>query len=1034
MAQLTAEQLRELLGPRRDSPAPAVTPAAPTVDAPPEGEGRGVIDWLIPTALRVVPSVAGGVLGAAGGPAGIVAGGAAGAGLGEAAAQWYEGDIRPGSIALQTALGAIPLTRGAGGVASRALRGAAQGGLLSGASVTGESLIREGELPSAGALALGVGLGGALGGATAAITPSQARPRRAATEIARITPDAPPPVDTPGIPGRVPRVAAQAVDTPEIPGRVPSVAAQVDEAVARPAQSPMAIPTPESQAARGASRLTAEGVLKASEREALEPIKRQFREFAPEYADDLMNTFEDIIVRYDSSDTPVGRGRMSWQQIDELSQRVSADIGEGLPAGTTLNAEGVTRLTRTVVGIENRIKSVAAELAEARTAPASDANQQRIVDLSKQLLELRAEREVVGKSWLGVRAETGRALAVLGQLRRAFGIQDTAEGLRINAEMVQRAQEFSDLVNRYGDDTLGLYRELQREARPTFGQQVQSYWYANILSGLKTHERNILGNAANTLYNFATQPVAVGLDAAQSTLTGRERSIFLSDLPREAVGMWTGLQAGFRDAMFTLRKGVSPRQLDVLRGKASKAYTLADLDIPRQELPGGSLNPLNYVSRGLEAMDNFFASIAYHQELYGGAHAAATRELKAGRITRAQFSDRMAEILAEGGDLADAAQRYARRATFREEPGSLVKGVEALKRKAPILNYVIPFVRTPAAIFRQGVEATPLGVFTAQFREELAAGGRRAAQAKARMALGTLVTGAMGYLAAQGRISGAGPSNYLERQALMDSGWRPNSIKIGDRWVSYQLFQPLSLPMSVMGNMADSIRSRGPDETEVDTLMAAVFSSMRSGLDQSFFSGVQGLLDAIDEPERSASRFAGNTISGFIPGSSMLRSVAQATDPTVRMTPTVRERVQAGIPGMSQNLAPMINRFGEEVQRFEGPAAPLQALADPFSVSRESQDPVSQELARLRINIARPSGTLTLRGEELELPQDLAVQMQQARGQGVYQALARVVSAPGYARLSDEQKEALLRRTIRQGRERGVERASRNVITELRQR
>jgi len=803
MPQLTDEQFNSALTALGRGTTPAQPPPPPR-----QPDERGVIDWLVPTALRVVPSVAGGVLGAAGGPVGVVAGGAAGAGLGEAAAQWYEGDIRPGSIALQTALGAIPLTRGAGGVASRALRGAAQGGLLSGASVTGESLIREGELPSAGELALGVGLGGALGGATAAITPSRARPRRAATEIARITPDAPPPVDTPGIPGRVPRVAAQAVDTPEIPGRVPSVAAQVDEAVARPAQSPMAIPTPESQAARGASRLTQEGALKASEREALEPIRRQFREFAPEYADDLMNSFEDIIVRYDSSDTPVGRGRMSWQQIDDLSQYVSADIGKGLPAGTTLNPEGVARLTRTVVGIENRIQSVAAELAEARAASKSSANDVRIIDLSKQLLELRAEREVVGKSWLGVRSESGRSLAVFKQLQRAFGLQVTADGLSIDQEILDRAQEFADLVNRYGDDTLGLYRELQREARPTFWKQLQSYWYANILSGLRTHERNMLGNTANALYNFATQPLAVGVDAAQATLTGRERSMFLSDLPQEAVGMWTGLRAGFRDAMFTLRRGVSPRQLDALKGKASKAYTLADLDIPRQELPGGSLNPLNYVSRGLEAMDNFFASIAYHQELYGGAHAAAMRELRANKITRATFADRMAELLAEGGDLTSNAERYARRATFREEPGALVKGVEGLKRRWPIFNYIVPFVRTPAAIFRQGVESTPLGVFTTQFKEEIAAGGRRAAQAQARIAMGTMLTAAMGYLAAQGRISGAGPSNYLERQALMDSGWRPNSIKIGDRWVSYQLFQPLSLPMSVMGNMADTMRSR----------------------------------------------------------------------------------------------------------------------------------------------------------------------------------------------------------------------------------
>ena len=61
-------------------------------------------------------------------------------------------------------------------------------------------------------------------------------------------------------------------------------------------------------------------------------------------------------------------------------------------------------------------------------------------------------------------------------------------------------------------------------------------------------------------------------------------------------------------------------------------------------------------------------------------------------------------------------------------------------------------------------------------------------------------------LAAKGLMSGSGPKDSADRAALMESGWRPNSLKVGDQWVSYQLAQPLSVQASVIANAFESWR------------------------------------------------------------------------------------------------------------------------------------------------------------------------------------------------------------------------------------
>jgi hypothetical protein len=99
-----------------------LTDAIARRDAPKE---RSWTDAAISTGLRVVPAVAGGVIGTLAGPFGTVAGGAAGSALGEYLAEKYENPDQDASlpqVVLAGALGALPVGKYVAGAGKAALR------------------------------------------------------------------------------------------------------------------------------------------------------------------------------------------------------------------------------------------------------------------------------------------------------------------------------------------------------------------------------------------------------------------------------------------------------------------------------------------------------------------------------------------------------------------------------------------------------------------------------------------------------------------------------------------------------------------------------------------------------------------------------------------------------------------------------------------------------------------------------------------------------------------------------------------------
>jgi hypothetical protein len=372
---------------------------------------------------------------------------------------------------------------------------------------------------------------------------------------------------------------------------------------------------------------------------------------------------------------------------------------------------------------------------------------------------------------------------------------------------------------------------------------------------------------------------------------------------------------------------------------------------------------------------------------------------------------------------------FATRAVFQEPLGPRLAKFQAWARSVPGLEFIIPFIRTPANILKQGLEYSPAGALMQGVRQE----GRAGTQAQARVAVGTAAAGALAWLAASGRMSGSGPRDEGERTALMEKGWRPNSFKIGDSWVSYQLFQPVSVQASLIANAFEAWQAN-KDEGAGTAAVSTVFRSLDSFLDQTFLSGVFDVVQAISRGETSpdaALRTAGRMTHSMTPLAGLQRSARDWKDPVVRRPDSAADAFKANVPGLSESVRPRIDRFGEEVTREGGP---VRRTFDPMNVSSERDDPVARELDRLGVTPVTPRAVLTRRGEQLEMTSQQETALQQMKGRAMRFALERLIASAGYQQLDDSQRTARLERAIRAANQRTSQSAPRQLGLQLRPR
>jgi hypothetical protein len=168
-------------------------------------------------------------------------------------------------------------------------------------------------------------------------------------------------------------------------------------------------------------------------------------------------------------------------------------------------------------------------------------------------------------------------------------------------------------------------------------------------------------------------------------------------------------------------------------------------------------------------------------------------------------------------------------------------------------------------------------------------------------------------------VHGAGPSDEEKRRQLMNAGWRPYSLQIGDRYFVYSN-TPVGLGLSILGNYLDSNRYREMEQK--DALTRVAYSVARVGstiFSQSFLSGLSRLFDALSTNPNESVNAVKQTLSGTVSGvttPSLVRDATRLFDNKLYEANTLLEDLIKQTPFAALALKPTLNAFGEPVRLY----------------------------------------------------------------------------------------------------------------------
>jgi hypothetical protein len=220
--------------------------------------------------------------------------------------------------------------------------------------------------------------------------------------------------------------------------------------------------------------------------------------------------------------------------------------------------------------------------------------------------------------------------------------------------------------------------------------------------------------------------------------------------------------------------------------------------------------------------------------------------------------------------------------------------------------------------------------------------------AQARMLVGTALAMTFGGLAAQGMMTGSGPTNSDKNAMWRQAGNQAHSIRIGDIFYDVHRLGPLGMLSGIAADMYDVAHMASTG----DMTMAAVMllhGFAQNVLDESFMKGPAEWLNAITNYPQYGPRMIQNFASSFVPYSVGLSQIDRATDPYSRRARTVMDAIKSKIPGISEDLLPRRDIWGEPMPNHSAlVASGLTAIYE----SKISRDPVNIALSGLGIGIA----------------------------------------------------------------------------------
>ena len=500
-------------------------------------------------------------------------------------------------------------------------------------------------------------------------------------------------------------------------------------------------------------------------------------------------------------------------------------------------------------------------------------------------------------------------------------------------------------------------------------EAIETYATAAKLTSPVTHAINSVSNALTFMVIRPTQSVLrAGFLAGQGR--GAEAAGSLQAL--------YGTSAGFQNGLRRWGHALTDDVIDIGKGEVSRGLPLRG--------KARLLDPFRHLS----AADAFWKGVIEDSELHQLAFASARQQGLSGPALAKRISELVNDPPAQW---RGQAQGVAKEFTFQEDPDRFLAAVGAL-RNLPGMRLIMPFIQTPYNIAKFQFQRTPLGALSPRNIKGIAAGGREQADALARLSMGTGFALGAWMTVQRGEVTGEYPKEKAERELWEAEGRKPYSIRIGDRWLAYNRFQPLGMYLGQAAALDAAVRA-GDQKGVGQTFSRLMASGGKQVLDQPFVSGMSSLLDALQDPERSAARFTSQTLTGLIPN--IMRDVRYQVDPKQRMAKGVLAPTANMIPGLSATLPERVDALGRVIEYDPN------RLARASKVLSRSRETPETETMRQTFETRQAEEA----GPEKLAPSDQA-RFDKEIGEARVRGIRIATSQPGHKSLSrDEQADAV---------------------------
>jgi endonuclease YncB( thermonuclease family) len=633
----------------------------------------------------------------------------------------------------------------------------------------------------------------------------------------------------------------------------------------------------------------------------------------------------------------------SWGTVESAAGDVSGyDVIEKMRVGEPLSDVQTLALRDLHAALADRSKDL-------RKAVLADGGNNPM--LGAEYLQAYTMFKMVNDHVAGARAEAGRSLNIwrmMAKVKRAGSAREIREAMEevgdksaFSLAMVDEAAEAHS--GAAGRVKLTRAQEYYGKTRDT----LLKVFYFNILSGVKTQVRNFIGSGSM----FGIDMFEQGFARRLAELGGDEAAL---ESLGSAMDTVAGMKAGFWDGMKAAGQVIRTGDETFAKGSAK----LGEMHTKQMLWSGKGMsktNPLKWIldvtgalpaanSRVMSASDQFWSGIAFGSEIERRAGAKVRQEVASGALEAAKASARRQQLIsAPTKDMLDGALDKVKYLTFRDDSGAFVKTLNNLKRTYPMMNLVIPFTTIVGNLMKRGVERTPLAPAMGGVRGAWKQGGAEAYVATARALTGTFLIGLGMDLTFAGKLSGPGPTEVSERKRWRERGMQPYALKLNEKLsmgingmdpLGWHLLMGASIGEAMLNDSEGAI----PPGEWGEVITEAAFGAAHTVYDKSLLTGVSGLIQAIEDPDRSAYAYA-SRMAGSLLVPNIVRDVATFMDPQQRQAYGFWQNVVAKLPYFREGLAVVRDNHGRPIS-YRSSMGSLYDTISPLYMSEYKPEPI----------------------------------------------------------------------------------------------